>query len=342
MAATLCKWIFVKPCEAIGDCCEGMFKCCADMCACCTPCWEMVATFCDRPFAATLTLVFLGVFAPAAALMALAGMASGSCDTGQAGTWALVFGAVCLVTFGVAVYVFCRFNEPYDLGNPKDSSYTRRLGRLLCEDPVIALYICVLIFKFVWLCLGGGMANTVGADCDDGFKTMLTVMQIFGWVFFGLGGAFVFCQLCYVTVCPDHANKSAAAALERQQRAGRGRGGSRQAQQPRQQNPTHYQAAHTSVPVTVPVAHAQPVYAQPAYNQQQAPQVVVHAPARTAGATGAGKQQAEPTAGQQAAAAATMAAGAAATGAKALFGAAKGMFGGGGGGKTNNSKRTSR
>jgi hypothetical protein len=276
------------------------------MCACCDPLWHECAVFCDRPFAVTLSLVFLFLCAPALALLGLAAGASSECPAGSmAPTWAFVFGGVCLVSFGVAVYVFCKFNEPYDLNNPKDRSYAARMGRLMCEDPVIALYICVLIFKFVWLIMGVAWSPT---GCPSGFVTMYHLMEIFGAIFFGCGGVYIAAQLCWVTCCPEAANRSA-------QRVG-------QRQQARGQRSAGYQGAPTGV-VRVPQQQQQPIQvvqhqipvaqAQPVYHQQRvtAPQVVIH------GSQGAGKQsQPEPTAAQRGA-----------TAAKSLISGAKGLFG---------------
>ena len=262
--------------------------------------------FCDRPFAVTLSLVFVFLCAPALALLGLASGAAAECPAGSmAPTWAFVFGGVCLVSFGVAVYVFCKFNEPYDLDNPKDRSYSARMGRLMCEDPVIAIYICVLIFKFIWLIMGVVWSPF---GCPQGFTTMYSLMEIFGWVFFACGGVYIMAQLCWVTCCPEAANRSA-------QRVG-------QRQQARGQRTAAYQSAPTRAsggvvvrvpqqqPIQVvqhqiPVAQAQPVYAQPA-----APQAVIHS------TNGASKQSQAPSAAQRGA-----------TAARSLISGAKGLFG---------------
>ena len=339
MAATLCNYIFVKPCQACGKCCDEFSKCCAEACECCRPCWEMMENFCERPFAATLSFIFLLVFAPALAMVALAGAAFGdttvaTCRYGDMPMWGIVFALICFVDFGVAIYIFCKFNEPYDFNNPKDRSFTARTMHLLCTDCVVALYICVLLFKFIWLIMGSVWVNSARLQtCPNGFSTMIEIMQILGWFFFCVGFIFILWQWFYVTCCPKHADAAAQKQMARQQqRQTNSRSGSRgtpqqqnmtRNQEPTYQQPTYQQGGQQQ---HIPVATAQPVGQyihnnnqrgavqqipppQSQFQQQQQPQVVVHQPARTAnaGQTGAAKKE-ESTAGK-------------------LFGKAKGLFG---------------
>jgi hypothetical protein len=121
MAATLCNWIFVKPCEACGKCCDEFAKCMGDCCRpiyeCCRPCCDYMEDFFDRPFAFTLSFVFCIVFAPAVALIALSGMAFGNtdspvgCQYGNMPMWGVVFAVESFMDFAVAIYIFCKFNE---------------------------------------------------------------------------------------------------------------------------------------------------------------------------------------------------------------------------------------
>lgn len=299
----------MKPCEAIGRCCESACKCvsdtCSSVCSCCDPLWQECIVFCDRPFAATLTLVFCLICAPALVLLGLAATSGGECPAGSmAPTWAFVFAALCLVTFGVALYVFCKFNAPYDLNNPKDRNYAARMGRLLCEDSVIALYICVLIFKFVWLVLGSGPWSSQG--CPDSFRTIYVLMGVFGWVFFGCGGMYIVAQLLWVTCCPEAANRSAMRVGQRQQTRGSRSNHYRGAPTQQQGNVVRVPAPKNQpiqVVQHVPIAQAQPVYAEPA-----APQAVVHN-------TGEAKQS-QPTAATRGA-----------TAARSLISGARGLFG---------------
>ena len=230
--------------------------------------------FCDRPFAATLTLVFCLICAPAFVMIGLTATSSSECPAGSmAPTWSFVFAGLCLVSFGVALCVFCKFNQPYDLNNPKDRNYAARMGRLMCEDSVIALYICVLIFKFVWLILGSGPWSAQG--CPQSFRTMFSLMGVFGWVFFGCGGMYITAQLFWVTCCPEAANRSAQRVGQRQQARGNARSNQYRGAPTQQQSNVvrvpNAQNQPIQVVQHVPVAQAQPVYAQPA-----APQAVVH------------------------------------------------------------------
>ena len=243
--------------------------------------------------------------------MAVGGPEPDGCVYGMMPMWGLVFALICFIDFGIAIYIFCKFNEPYDFNNPKDKSYTTRMQRLLCEDCVVALYICVLLFKFIWLIMGSvwDSPHSALSACPNGFSTMISCMQIFGYLFFGIGGALIMWHWFYVTCCPQHADAAAQKQMERQQRrqAQRNGGGQQQynngGRQPvvatmnRNNNnnnnnyttPTYQAQQQQPVVVHQQQQHMPVATAQPVYNNQ--PQVVVHQPARTANAnTGAAKQ----------------------------------------------------
>ena len=80
----------------------------------------------------------------------------------------------------------------------------------------------MLIFKFIWLIVGGVANNGLGQKCDNNsFVTMVYIMIILGWIFFIVGGIVFFCQICYTMTCPQQAEQSYQARARRQ-RARRG------------------------------------------------------------------------------------------------------------------------
>lgn len=227
---------------------------------------------------------------------------------------------------------FCRL--AYDFNNPKDRNYSSRMQRLLCEDVVVALYICILIFKFVWLIMGSVWSSDATlVPCPNGFSTMIDCMTIFGYVFFGVGAALIMWHMmryspCCLACFPEESQQDQQARQRSLQKKRLARQNRRNGNhQPvvqnmnRQQAPGVYQQApayHQNPQQSnqLPVATAQPVYnnnqrgaVQQIPNNNQ-PQVVVHQPARTANAnnTGAAKKEESSTAGK-------------------LFGRAKGLFG---------------
>ena len=208
------------------------------------------------------------------------------------------------------------------------------MQRLLCEDVVVALYICVLLFKFIWLIMGSvWSADATLLPCPNGFSTMIDCMSIFGYVFFGVGAALILWHWiryspCCLACFPEESQEQQQARqlrLQNKRLARRNRRNGNNQRQPAVQNMNRQQApgpAYQQAPVyhsnQMPVATAQPVQGTVVHNNQQfgavqqipnnnQPQVVVHQPARTANNTGAAKKE-ESTASK-------------------LFGKAKGLFG---------------
>jgi hypothetical protein len=189
------------------------------------------------------------------------------------------------------------------------------MTKLMCTDGVVAVYICVLIFKFVWLILGSVWSQDATlTGCPNGFGTMIDIMIIFGWVFFGVGATLIAWHyvryMCCASCCPEETENERIARIQRRQERGRGRGHQQQHQYQANQQQRQYQANQPNVQTMsrnnggyqqspMPVATAQPVYQD---NNQ--PQVVVHAPARNSAAS---KQPEQSTASK-------------------LFGKAKGFF----------------
>ena len=182
MAARLCNWICVKPCEIIckgcnamckgcSDCCDAMCKACGDCCASCGRCCGQVcdpicrgcarcceypcsqlAQFCARPFSGTMILALLMNGAPFILGLGFGAMAfGGDGDCPRIGVWLVIQAFTALGHMIMAGYVFRLMQEPFDVENPSDRDMNSRVHHLVCYDVGFAIYILASIFQVVWL-----------------------------------------------------------------------------------------------------------------------------------------------------------------------------------------------
>jgi len=83
-----------------------------------------------------------------------------------------------------------------------DRSFDDRIVNLACYDPVVAMYILVLIFKLVWLIVGSVWLANAGDECPSEVKDMVTAAIIIGFVVLAGGGCSFFC--CALECKFDH------------------------------------------------------------------------------------------------------------------------------------------
>ena len=319
MAAVICRAI-CKPFELCGkactSCCEGCGKCCDEMekeCTkCCGPCCaelnkcfggccEYMSHFLEKPFSSLVIFTFLAAFAPAVCLFAFLGdCSSDACskcqENTQGGPSMIVFGIVqavlFLIHFFMAIYIMRKFDKP--MGHYGDTFY-QRLCHLVCEDVGMALYICVLIFAFIWNILGMTWRNTSTSCSEFTYSVMVEVSITLSWIFFFFGGiAFMFAALqgsidegacthncgypcvacgrmcCGSTCCPTDEEidlrKQQQLQRSQQQQSRMEQGGPQQQNMSR--NPAYINNSNAGFhepprkPAPIPTAVAQPVYQQ--------------------------------------------------------------------------------
>lgn len=204
MAAVLCK--------SLGELCALPFKCCAagckgcnDVCggACkgaCKGCDELFRLLCRNPFS---PFVAVALFLQGPAIFLVIPAVGGIPDCDQ--TLYLVANSVL-----AAVNVFTAFYLAYkitDTSNQEmgDTAF-KRATYLLCNDPWIAIYICLFIgFMSVqaWgttIGFGNFFDSDIPADdqvCPEAAGSMLQIGTGLGWTFCFLGfGALVFSLCC--------------------------------------------------------------------------------------------------------------------------------------------------
>ena len=311
----LCGKACAKSCEACGKCCNEMEKectkccgpCCAEINKCCGGFCDYMSQFLDKPFSSLVIFTFLAAFAPAFCLFGfMADCSTAECQKCQENTGGgpdlFVFGIVqailFLIHFFMAIYIMRKFDKP--MTHYGDTFY-QRLCHLVCEDVAMALYICILIFAFIWNILGMTWRNATSTCADHTYSVMVEVSITLSWIFFFFGGiAFAFAALqgsidegacthncggpcvfcgrlcCGTACCPTDEE----IAMRKQQQLQRDR--ERQAQMdqqggPQQQNMNRnpgYVAGYQQPPQRQAPSFTKPMptaVAQPVYQQQQQP-----------------------------------------------------------------------
>ncbi len=205
MAAVICRTI-LKPfelcakgcgaaCEAFGKCCNECSKCCSETFG---PCCAEIAKCCNlqdffsKPFSTLLASALFLTLLPSFVLFGFVGAnekpeCSMAPDAGiNLDIWCIVQGIVFILHFLMSYYVFKKFQTPQYPGE----SFYKRLCHLVCEDVVMAFYICFLIFSLVWAVLG--ISIDAEADRNSGCRenslnVMADVILTLTWIFFGIG-----------------------------------------------------------------------------------------------------------------------------------------------------------
>jgi len=188
MATLLCSACSL-PCRAVSTICR-------------TVC-NVTGNLCSGPFClySSTTLAF-NVPPIVAGTMVLVSNHRNTGGCGDGYLWLLINTCLCVCNIGAAWYISTRSSP-----NPDDRSSsaspttsTTRIGRsihLLCYDPVIAVYILLLVFFFCWLSVGAhwkisGRMYAGGGEFDGAVDTSIGC----GYSFFVVGSIALCCSLC--------------------------------------------------------------------------------------------------------------------------------------------------
>lgn len=98
----------------------------------------------------------LMTLAPAACAIAFAVLGgTSSCGSPfSLQTWLYVAAALQIINLATVIYVFCKFDVPYNPTDPANRDFITRMNHLLCYDPVVAIYIIVIGFQVAWQIVG--------------------------------------------------------------------------------------------------------------------------------------------------------------------------------------------
>jgi hypothetical protein len=118
--------------------------------------------------------------------------------------WLLVQCLLFLANIAMALYLFSIFSQPYNPNDNKNVNFGNRLSEVVCNNPIVALYIILGVFIIVWQFVGATWINaTHSADCApnmDVFKyakiaaTCMRVFIIVGACIFVYTGCVNSCQ----------------------------------------------------------------------------------------------------------------------------------------------------
>lgn len=279
MAAVLCKG-----CAAA---CEGLCKLMTIPCKICGECCglltEGIAQLCTNPFC-LFVAVSLAINIPSivAGLNLLRFYGIGC----MASTWQIGNVAFCSINIIAAFYIAMRFNHLKN--NPRDSSSgtntqssgMRKVSDILCYDPIVAIYILVLIGFFIWLGIGVSWRASGQMWCgDDAGIDLINTSFACGYSFFGTGFFALCFSICCSCCCNDDGSRGHGTNPYYSQQPQRQYGSTPTNRPPPHQRPpsNNYSGSNHSnqYPKHNDVEHAtaEPVTATPVYsqNQQQAP-----------------------------------------------------------------------
>jgi hypothetical protein len=206
MAAVLCK--------GCSDICAGACTGCGKICSlpckifgeCCSAVSQTILSLCDNPFC-FYVLVAGGLNIPpisAGVMTIFNGLNNGNGLFGcKIYLWQIVNIILSVVNILAAFYIAVRFNQlrknpaGSSSGANTQSSGLKKTSDILCHDPIIAIYILVLIGFFIWLCIGVGWKSGGDFECADGGSYALVDTSLgTGFAFLSLGFMALGCSVC--------------------------------------------------------------------------------------------------------------------------------------------------
>lgn len=178
MAAILCK--------GIGDCFTSCCKCCT------APC-NLISTLCNNPFCLYVTSALICNIPPIA--MGIPKVISSFLGC-KGSLWLFADIIFCGINIAAAIYVAIKYRDR----NESQNTGFHRAKEILCYDPVIAIYILVLLGHFAWCCLGvtwqGQYIDYGYDDCDPDIPSLVKTCYGFGFVFIFVGTGLIWIGLC--------------------------------------------------------------------------------------------------------------------------------------------------
>lgn len=223
MAAILCK--------TFGDCCGG---CCKILCSPFRLCCDATLSLCSNPFCLYVTTA-VGFNVPPIAIGA-AYLFQNFMMSCMGSMWLLVDLIFCILNIAAAFYMATRYRDPTSSGigggGTRRGGGFERAREILCYDPVIAIYIIVLVVFFIWLCVGvswrfsGNLVSSTGEEqgmvmgsaggssdgCSEDVVSLVSTCIGLGFAFLGVGFIALFISVCCSCCCPcmDYDDKGEA------------------------------------------------------------------------------------------------------------------------------------
>lgn len=221
MAAVLCNAcgeITSSICSITGQLCRLPAQLCGASCSACGSLCEQschsLSGLCASPFAIFVTVA--AVFNVPSVYVGLMGVLEEGVSC-KGARWLLVHAFLCALNIVAAIYmgvaVVKEVNQDNSTsmaaGQQTPKTAFARAGHLLCYDPLLAVYILVLLAFFVWLWTGAAWSlsgsihqgcsssnNADGGDDNDGVAGKVAVALGFGWAFIFFGMASLCLGMC--------------------------------------------------------------------------------------------------------------------------------------------------
>ena len=226
MAAVLCNAcgeIASGACDVCGQVCQVPCKACNCLCeGCGTVCETACHSFgqlCASPFSIFVTVA--AVFNLPSIYVGLVGIVDEDVTSCAGARWLLVHALLCLANVVAAIYmgvavvkeVSLTTTEQQQQQQSSPKSAFARAGHLLCYDPIMAIYILVLLGFFAWLWTGAAWSLNghihQGCNADgDGIAGKVALALGFGWAFIFFGLAALCLGMCCAYCWDGDANTS--------------------------------------------------------------------------------------------------------------------------------------
>eukprot|EP00466_Bigelowiella_natans_P008580 jgi/Bigna1/75578/fgenesh1_pg.35_\ len=195
-------------CQACSKVCFACAECCGTCCNKAGECCSAVISFIDNLFEEPLSgCLFMTVLLNISPLVALAYFLGTDSDQDCSDVSLFVTISIVLFVLHIAfgVYMFIHLKEKRHTEHTNDTEY-ERTKEFLLENPVMACYILVYIFAFVWAILGLVWSSQCIAkdDISSGSKDLAQAGEataIVSLCFYGIGLCIFLSNLCDIDDC---------------------------------------------------------------------------------------------------------------------------------------------
>ena len=113
--------------------------------------------------------------------------------------WLIINLIFCIINISASWYLYCKIRHSFgDEDNEFSNRRTAfsRASYILCYDPIITLYLLILIAYFIWQCIG--ISWILSCSDDNAIKNPFGSSLGFGWAFLCIGPCSFCCSLCCV------------------------------------------------------------------------------------------------------------------------------------------------
>ena len=214
MAAVLCNAcgdITSSLCSLTGQLCRLPAQLCGASCSACGQVCEhtchSLSGLCASPFAIFVTVA--AVFNIPSVYVGLVGVLDEGVNC-KGARWLLVHALLCAINIVAAIYMGVTVvkevnhdNNDGVVAHQTPKTAFARAGHLLCYDPLLAVYILVLLAFFAWLWTGAAwsLSGSIHQGCDadgddDGVAGKVAIALGFGWAFIFFGMASLCIGMC--------------------------------------------------------------------------------------------------------------------------------------------------